>query len=55
MSSIFKWLILLLFINGHQVLSLKPTFDRQNENVTVIIGNSAILSCFISNLGDHKV
>ncbi len=34
---------------------VQPSFDRPNENVTVIIGNSAILPCFISNLGDHKV
>ena len=36
-------------------MSLTPTFDRQSENVTVTIGNTAILSCFINNLGDHKV
>ena len=34
---------------------IQPTFDKSNENVTVIIGNSAVLPCFINNLGDHKV
>lgn len=34
---------------------VQPSFDRASENVTVIIGNSAVLPCFISNLGDHKV
>ena len=32
-----------------------PTFDRLSENVTVIVGNAALLPCFINNLGDHKV
>ena len=32
-----------------------PTFDRAYENLTVIIGSSATLPCFITNLGDHKV
>jgi hypothetical protein len=36
-------------------LAVVPTFDRSSENVTVIIGSSATLPCFISNLGDHKV
>lgn len=34
---------------------LMPTFDRAYENLTVIIGSSATLPCFITNLGDHKV
>lgn len=42
-------------ITCYSVLALMPSFDRTNENVTVIIGNSALLPCFISNLGDHKV
>ena len=37
------------------VQAVLPSFDRANENVTVIIGSSALLPCFISNLGDHKV
>lgn len=43
-----------LFIHGYLAVIL-PTFDRSSENVTVIIGNSASLPCFISNLGDHRV
>ncbi len=35
--------------------TVMPSFDRLTENVTVIIGNSVVLPCFISNLGDHKV
>lgn len=37
------------------IRAVSPTFDRPTENVTVIIGSSATLPCFISNLGDHKV
>jgi hypothetical protein len=50
-------LINVLLFNVEFILasSVKPTFDRTNENVTVIVGNTAVLPCFISNLGDHKV
>lgn len=44
-----------LLIATTNAMFIQPTFDRTNENVTVIIGNSAVLPCFISNLGDHKV
>ena len=44
-----------LLIATTSAMFIQPTFDRTNENVTVIIGNSAVLPCFISNLGDHKV
>jgi len=50
-----KQFIILSITLFHSTLAVVPTFDRQNENVTVIIGNSVVLPCFISNLGDHKV
>jgi hypothetical protein len=57
--SIFKWfinnLIVLLLINNLNKILSMPTFDRHLENVTVIIGNTAVLPCYINNLGDHKV
>jgi len=45
----------MICLNVGSILAIVPSFDRTNENVTVIIGNSAVLPCFISNLGDHKV
>lgn len=47
--------MIMIFYNVRCVLAVLPTFDRTNENVTVIIGSAAVLPCFISNLGDHKV
>ncbi len=32
-----------------------PTFDRTHENVSVVIGTSAVLPCLINDIGDHKV
>jgi hypothetical protein len=32
-----------------------PRFDRQNENVTAVIGSNAVIPCYVNNLGDHKV
>lgn len=57
---LFKFYLLLIVMNCLAITTtsgmfVQPTFDRPNENVTVIIGNSAVLPCFISNLGDHKV
>ena len=48
-------IISMICLNVRSILAIVPSFDRTNENVTVIIGNSAVLPCFISNLGDHKV
>ena len=39
----------------NSLLAVMPTFDRSTDNVTIIIGNAAVLPCFINNLGDHKV
>ncbi len=55
MSYLFFLIILINVILNHVSATIMPTFDRQSENVTVIIGNSVVLPCFISNLGDHKV
>lgn len=55
MSYLFFVIILINVILNHVSATIMPTFDRQSENVTVIIGNSVVLPCFISNLGDHKV
>jgi hypothetical protein len=54
-SLLFFVTILINVILNHVSATIMPTFDRQSENVTVIIGNSVVLPCFISNLGDHKV
>jgi hypothetical protein len=54
-SNKFYLLILLNVILNRVSATVMPTFDRLSENVTVIIGNSVVLPCFISNLGDHKV
>lgn len=45
----------LCFIFNLNLTYSMPTFDRFIENVTVIIGNNAILPCYINNIGDHKV
>lgn len=50
----FKYFIL-NFLQIFSCTALMPSFDRSSENLTVIIGNSAVLPCFITNLGDHKV
>ena len=58
MEFVFIKLTLFLTMVVHKFnvsATVLPSFDRQNENVTVIIGNYAVLPCFISNLGDHKV
>ena len=47
--------ILLFLVNKILSMHLQPSFDRHIENVTVVVGNTALLSCFINNLGDHKV
>jgi hypothetical protein len=55
MKILLIFLLLINNINNILSMSTTPTFDRQSENVTVVIGNTALLSCFINNLGDHKV
>lgn len=52
---IVLFLLNLIATTTTDAMFVQPTFDRSSENVTVIIGNSAVLPCFISNLGDHKV
>jgi hypothetical protein len=32
-----------------------PSFDKPIENITVKIGQEAVLPCFINNLGSNKV
>lgn len=49
------FLAILLLCSVNLILAAMPSFDRPSENVTVIIGNAAVLPCFINNLGDHKV
>lgn len=46
-------IFLIFFVND--LLALLPKFERPSENVTVIFGSTALLPCYISNLGDHKV
>ena len=53
--SIFVLLVIQILCSTDLILAAMPSFDRPSENVTVIIGNAAILPCFINNLGDHKV
>jgi len=58
MDSIFLlkfYIFIIVNILATSSMFIQPTFDKSNENVTVIIGNSAKLPCFINNLGDHKV
>lgn len=47
--------MLLSLFNNNVLATVMSSFDRTSENVTIIIGNSVVLPCFISNLGDHKV
>jgi hypothetical protein len=51
---LYKVFILIFYIDV-VILAVMPSFDRPSENLTVIIGNAALLPCFINNLGDHKV
>lgn len=57
--SSFSMTLLLLSLVIYTVVgfvqAVAPVFDRPSENVTVIIGNPAVLPCIITNLGDHKV
>ena len=57
METSFGFYVLYIVITFcvNSVLSAAPSFDRLTENITVVIGTSANLPCFISNLGDHKV
>jgi len=50
----YRVFILIFYIDA-VILAVMPSFDRPSENLTVIIGNAALLPCFINNLGDHKV
>lgn len=53
--SLFMYIVFILMFYIDVLVAVMPSFDRSSENVTVVIGNEAVLPCFINNLGDHKV
>ncbi len=56
-NSLLIIVVLLTLTNNlsHVLANMLPAFEKTIENVTVIIGNTVNLPCFIINLGDHKV